>query len=205
MKKMKAILGTKKQMTQVFTEDGKAIGCTIVDVSDVKCVGVRTIEKDGYSAMIIGIGKKKNPSKPLSVKYKDLGYVPEKIIEIRTDAPSVNVGDSISGSVFTVGDKVDVIGFTKGKGFQGVMKAHGMKGGPKTHGQSTKPRSVGSIAPGQTYAHVMKGRRMAKKIGNERVTVKNLKVMKVLDDENIILIKGAVPGMSGSKILVRSK
>jgi len=202
---MKAILGTKKQMTQVFDSDGKVITCTIVDVSDVVCVGHRTKDKDGYSAVILGIGKKKKSVKPLAEKYKGLGYIPAKVLEFRSDNFDCKVGDPISSNVFEEGDKIDVIGYTKGKGFAGVMKAHHMKGGPKTHGQSTKPRSVGSIGPGQTYAHVMKGRNMAKKIGNERITVKNLRVVKVIPENNLLLIKGAVPGMSGSRLLICCK
>lgn len=192
-------------MTQVFNPDGKVITCTIVDVSDVKCVGLRTVDKDGYSAIILGIGKRNKSNKPLTEKYKDLGYVPQKVLEFRTENPMFNVGDSITSNVFVEGEKVDVIGYTKGKGFAGVMKAHHMKGGPKTHGQSTKPRSIGSIAPGQTYAHVMKGRNMAKKIGNDKITVKNLEVVKVFEEGNLLLIKGALPGMNGSKVLIRCK
>jgi len=202
---MKAILGTKKQMTQVFNEDGKVLTCTIVDVSDVMCVGIRTIERDGYSAVIMGIGKRNKSNKPLTEKYKELGYVPQKVLEFKTDSIDFKVGDQLNPSLFLEGEKVDVVGYTKGKGFAGVMKAHHMKGGPKTHGQSTKPRSIGSIAPGQTYAHVMKGRNMAKKIGNEKITIKNLEIVKVFDDNNLLLIKGAIPGMNGSRILIKSK
>jgi large subunit ribosomal protein L3 len=200
---MKAILGTKKQMTQIFDVDGKVIPCTIIDVSEVLCVDHRTLERDGYQALILGIGKKKNPNKPMTEKFKQFGYVPEKIVEVRSEELSMKIGDKVSAEMFTEGELVDVIGTTKGMGFQGVIKLHGMKGGPKTHGQSTKHRSVGSIAPGQTYAHVMKGRRMARKMGNDKITVKNLKIVKIFNDQNLLLVKGAIPGTRGAKVLLK--
>lgn len=200
---MKAILGVKKEMTQIFSEDGKVLPCTIVDISDNIVVGYKTKESDGYTAMILGKGKKvKNINKPDVNKYKDLPFVPKTVSEVRSDEVSAEKGTILDTDVFSIGDKVTIMGTSKGKGFQGVMKLHGMRGGPKTHGQSTKPRSVGSIGPGQTYAHVMKGRNMARKMGNDQITIKNLKIVSVDKENNLLMIKGAVPGTRGSKLVI---
>ncbi len=203
---MNATIGKKLKMTQVFAENGNVVPCTVVDVSGNIFLGSKTKEKHGYEAAIIGVSKPmKSPSKAQTGIYKDLGYVPTQVTEIRDMAVVSEKGTALDLSWLTPGTVVQVKAQTKGKGFQGVIRGHGMKGGPKTHGQSNKHRSVGSIAHGQTFAHVFKGRRMPKRFGNENISILNLKVVKFDSDSNQLYLSGSLPGMSGSKIVVLKK
>lgn len=192
-------------MTQLFDQDGNVVPCTIVDVSELKIVGFKTDEKDGYSAYLLGKDNKgKNFNKAEEGKYKEIKFYPRYVAEVKEDKTDLKMGDEVViENILNEGDKVNVTGITKGKGFAGVMKLHGMRGGPKTHGQSNKPRSIGSIASGQTFAHVAKGRRMARKMGVDKVTVKNLKVVKVDSENKLVCISGALPGNNGSYIIIR--
>jgi len=197
---MNMILGQKQNMTRIFDEDGIAIAVTVVKVEGNKIVGKKSQEKDGYNASIVGYGKKLKPTKAEIGKYKKVGYVPLYVNEVKEVYADKEVGEDITASIFVSGDKVDVTGITKGKGFQGVVKRWGFKGGPKTHGQSNKHRSPGSIGSGSTPGRVYKGKKMGGRMGNITMTVKNLKVI-----NNLIVIKGALPGPRGSFVIIKSK
>ncbi len=198
---MNTILGVKKQMIQVFDDAGMVVPCTIVDFSNLHFLGKKENSKDGYESLVLGLDYKKNPTKAESKQF-GLKKTSKHIKEIGFEPTNLEKGSEVEISL-QENDMVDVTGTSKGKGFQGVMKLHGMSGGPKTHGQSTKPRSIGSIAPGQTFAHVHKGRRMARKMGNETTTVKNLKIVKIDKENKVILVRGALPGMKNSLVIIK--
>jgi large subunit ribosomal protein L3 len=195
---MKSIIGLKKEMTRIFTEDGSAVACTIVDVSDVKVVGKKTKERDGYDAIILGIGQKRKPTKSEKGKFANLKYVPNLTFEFRrgldVDLKNLKVGETVKPDQFEVGEKVDVRGITKGKGFQGVMKRWGFHGGPRTHGQSDRERAGGSIGAGTDPGRVFKGKKMPGHMGNRKKTIQNLKIVKVDSKNSLLCIKGAIPG-----------
>jgi len=203
---MKFILATKEGMTRVFGEDGRARAGTILLADAVTVTQVKTKEgKDAYSAIQVGRGvrKVKNITKPVLGHTKGKGY--EAIREFR-GAEGAAVGDTIDASVFAVGDTVQVSGLTKGKGFAGVVKRHGFHGGPRTHGQKHTERSPGSIGGGGGRAggRVAKGMRMAGRMGGDRVTVKNLKILAVDAKEGKLIVGGAVPGRRGTLLEVVS-
>ncbi len=203
---MKVTLGIKSEMTQVFDEDGTVVPVTVVNVADTKVVGFKTEERDGYKAVVLGIGKKKRPTKPEIGKFKELGYVPQYISEFRIDdVEGLNIGDEIDLSKFELGKGLDITGITKGKGFQGVVRKFGFAGGPKTHGQSDRWRAPGSIGSGTTPGRVYKGKKMPGRMGNERMTVENLKLIEVDTDNHLLLVKGAVPGKRGGFIMIKQK
>lgn len=195
---MVKVLGIKKMMSQVYNEKGFAIPVTVIDLSDVY------FARGGDEKSLMGMGKKRNPSKPDQGQYKDLGYVPQTAIEVDSNVfDGQKVGDEFSLEKFDEISKVDVIGISKGKGFQGVVKRWGFAGGPKTHGQSDRHRSPGSIGSGTTPGRVLKGKKMGGRMGNEQVTVKNLDVVKVDKENKLVMIKGAVPGPKGSVVEIR--
>ncbi|GMQ95054.1 MAG: 50S ribosomal protein L3 [Patescibacteria group bacterium] len=203
---MKFILGTKQNMTQFFTEDGKCLPATVLSAGPVTVIQIKDEEKDGYKAVQVGFGEKnaRNVSKSVAGHLKDLGKF-RTLKEFSTkDEPAsqYSVGDIIDASVFEEGDVVQVSGVTKGKGFQGVVKRHGFHGGPRSHGQKHSEREPGSI--GATGPQrVFKGVRMGGRMGSDRVTVKNLKVLKVDKENNTLLISGAVPGKRGTLLEIR--
>ena len=199
---MKFILGVKQNMMQVWSDDGKAIPVTVVDAGPVVVTQVKTSDgNDGYDAVQVGYGNKKEGklSKALKGHFKGLGnfrYVKEFRAK-NGEKPAFSVGDAIDVSIFSEGDTVQVTGTSKGKGFQGVVKRHGFAGGPRSHGQKHSEREPGSI--GATGPQrVFKGVKMAGRMGSDRVTVKNLKVVGVDKDNNKLLISGAVPGSRGT-------
>lgn len=203
---MKFILATKENMIRVFADDGRAYAGTVLNVAPVTVTQVKTVEgKDGYAAVQIGQGtrKTKNISKAVLGHTGDKGY--EAIREFR-DAEA-EVGATIDASVFAVGDVVRVSGLTKGKGFSGVVKRHGFHGGPRSHGQKHTERSPGSLggSGGRAGGRVVKGKRMAGRMGTERVTVTNLKVLAVDAKAGHLVISGAVPGRRGTLLEVTSK
>lgn len=202
---MKALLAQKREMTQIYDEDGAVIPVTILDVSDVYVIGIKNSEKDGYDATILGKGKKKNANKPEVGKYKKLGFVPNYIKEIRDLVLETDENSKLTVSLFKNGEIVSVTGSSKGKGFQGVMKRWNFHGGPKTHGQSDRWRAPGSIGSGTTPGRVYKGKKMAGRMGGEQVTVKNLEVVFVDEKNELLGIKGAVPGNKGAFILIKSR
>lgn len=199
---MKSIIGKKIGMTQVFTANGKMIAVTAVQAEPNLVIGHKTLAKDGYSAVMLGHGKSKHMTKPLAGQLKKAGIDQSiKVIkEFRTDeAPEI--ATTIEVSTFEPGDKVDVIGTSKGRGYAGVIKRHNFHRGPETHGSDhhRAPGSIGSMFP----QHVIKGRRMPGHLGDDRVTVKKLEVVEVHSDKNILLIKGAIPGSNGTIVEVR--
>lgn len=203
---MKFILATKQGMTRIFGDDGRARAGTILAADPVTVTQVKTKDgKDGYAAVQVGTGvrKAKNVSKSVLGHTKGKGYA--AIREFRTD-DAAEVGATIDAAVFSVGDTVQVSGLTKGKGFAGVVKRHGFHGGPRTHGQKHNERAPGSIggSGGRAGGRVAKGMRMAGRMGSDRVTVKNLKVLAVDAAEGKIIVSGAVPGRRGTLLEVIS-
>jgi large subunit ribosomal protein L3 len=202
----KFLLGTKVTMTQVWDEQGNARPVTVVSVSPNVVTQVKTVEKDGYSAVQLGWGvrKAKNVNKAIKGHVKECGSF-MGLREWRLDAPAAQaVGDKIAVDVFKKGDAVTVSGISKGKGFQGVVKRHGFHGGSRTHGQKHSEREPGAIGGGaRAGGRVAKGIRMAGRMGGERVTVKGLRVIDVIPADNLILIGGAVPGRRGTILEIR--
>lgn len=203
---MKYILGTKVKMTQVWDAQGTVRPVTVISVVPNVVTYIRTIEKDGYSAVQVGWGtrKEKSMTKPMKGHLKTLGNF-RGLKEFRLEAPTTqNVGDKLTVADFKEGDTIAVSAITKGKGFQGVVKRHGFHGGPRTHGQKHSEREPGAIGGGaRAGGRVAKGMRMAGRMGGERVTVTNLKVVQVLPDENLLLVGGAVPGRRGTLVEIR--
>lgn len=202
---MKFTLGTKMGMTQFFDETGRAHAATLVSVSPVTVTQVKTTETaDGYNAVQVaaGIKKEKNINKPLRGHFGDLGlfrFVREFIVENPGDYTR---GQVISVDSFTGGDNITISGVSKGKGFQGVVKRHGFHGGRRTHGQKHSEREPGSIGAGGMQ-RVMKGLRMAGRMGSDRITIKNLTVLAVDAQNNIMVVKGAVPGKPGTLLEIK--
>lgn len=194
---MKGIIGKKVGMTSVF-DNGKHLAVTVVQAGPCVITQVKTEETDGYNAVQLAFDEKKekNTTKPLVGHFKKANTTPKrKVVEIRDFDLGGNLGDVLNADVFSVGEKISVVGISKGKGFQGVVKRHGFSGvGMGSHGQHDRQRAPGSVGASSDPSRVLKGLRMAGRMGGERVKVANLKVVQVLADKNIILVKGAVPG-----------
>ena len=204
---MKFILGTKENMTEYFSEDGQVFPVTIISAGPITVTRVFEKTKDGYNSVQVGYGtqKKSKISKPKAGQMKDVPFRTLKEFRLKsTDKSETKEGDVIDVSIFTVGDKLQVSGTSKGKGFQGVVKRHGFHGGPRSHGQKHSEREPGSIGGG-LRTHVPKGMRMAGRMGSDRITYKNLKVVMVDKENNLMLIKGALPGRRGSLIEIVSR
>jgi len=198
---MKFILATKQHMTTLFEEESRAVPVTILHAEPITVTAAKTEERDGYSALQFGAGLQKEQR----INKPELGHLKGKgpfktLREVRTDEARVE-GDMVDISVFEVGDKISVAAFSKGKGFQGVVKRHGFSGGPRTHGQAHSEREPGSIGGG-LRTRVPKGMRMGGRMGNRRVTVKNLKVVMVDTKNNLLYVRGAVPGKRGTWVEV---
>ncbi len=201
---MKYILGTKQNMTQVFDKEGNVSPVTVINAAPSTVTFVKTKEADGYSAVQLGFGerKAKNVSKPVLGHTKGKAF--QALREFKVEA-GANIGDSITVESFSEGDMVEVSGLSKGKGFQGVVKRHGFKGGPRSHGQKHSEREPGSIGgAGRDGGRVAKGKRMAGRMGGDRITVKGLKIVMIDKDTNQIYIKGAIPGRRGTLLEIRS-
>lgn len=205
---MKGLIGKKIGMTSIYTEDGQYIACTVLEVGPNTVIQVKSTDtKDGYDALQLGYGerKEKHTSQPLQGHFKKAGVAPaRRVKEIRNFDIAKSVGDQITADeVFAEGDKVQVTGTTKGRGFAGVVKRHGFAGvGGATHGQHNRLRAPGSMGACSFPSRVFKGKRLGGRMGGDRVVVKNLKVVKIFADKNLLLIKGAVPGFNGSFIIV---
>jgi large subunit ribosomal protein L3 len=200
---MPGILGKKIGMTSIFNAEGDLVTVTVIQAGPCKVVSIRDMEKDGYSAVLIGFEdkKEKNISKPVLGLFKKNNLSPLKNVkEFKGyDMSSIKVGDEIKVDFFKEGDVIKVRGKSKGKGFQGVMKRHNFGGvGGTTHGQSDRLRAPGSIGSSSYPSRVFKGQRMAGRMGFDNVTVRNLKVIKVIFEDNLIMVKGAVPGAINS-------
>jgi large subunit ribosomal protein L3 len=208
--KMSGLLGKKLGMSSIFGTDGNIIPVTIIQVGPCRIVSIRSEEKNGYGALQLGFGtkKEKNITKPVLGQYKKNELSPSATLrEFRFPAvDEYKVGDELKADFFKEGEKIKVRGKSKGKGFQGVMRRHGFGGvGGTTHGQSDRLRAPGSIGSSSYPSRVFKGQRMAGRMGFENVTVSNLKVVKIIPEENIILVKGAVPGSINSIVELLKK
>jgi len=204
---MPGIIGKKVGMTSVYSAAGKSIPCTVIEAGPCVVTQVKTKDKDGYEAVQLAFGdkKEKNTTKPMLGHFKKAGVSPKRhIVEFDGFEGEVKMGDTFTiGQLFVEGDNVDVVGTSKGKGFQGVVKRHGFAGvGEATHGQHNRMRAPGSLGASSDPSRVMPGMRMAGRTGGDRRTVQNLQVVRVLAEENLILVKGAVPGFNGSTVII---
>ena len=204
---MSGIIGKKIGMTSLFNEEGKNIPCTVIQAGPCSVLQVRTIEKDGYKSVQLGFDDKseKNVSKALAGHFKKAGSTPKaKLVEFyREFVDEVKVGEEVTVNLFAEGEFVDVTGTSKGKGFQGVVKRHNFGGVMQaSHGQHNRLRAPGSIGASAYPSKVVKGLRMAGRMGNDKVTVKNLRIAKLLPEKNLILVKGAIPGHNGSFVVL---
>ena len=194
-------------MTSLFDESGKNIPCTVIQAGPCSVLQVRTVEVDGYSAVQLGFDDKseKNVGKALAGHFKKAGSAPKaKLVEFQTGFEDAKLGDEVNVEIFSEGEYVDVTGTSKGKGFQGVVKRHGFGGVmQQTHGQHNRLRAPGSIGAGSDPSRVFKGLRMAGRMGGEQVTVQNLQVLKVDKEQNLLIVKGAVPGAKNSYVIIR--
>jgi len=203
---MPGLIGKKIGMTSIFSEEGRNIPCTILEVGPCKVTQIKTEEVDGYNAVQLGFSEQKESrvGKATLGHFKKANSAPlKKVVEFVADFNEVALGDDINVELFEEGDFVTVTGTSKGKGFQGVVKRHNFRGvGDATHGQHNRLRAPGSIGAASYPARVFKGMRMAGQMGNERVKVENLQVLKILTDKNMIVVKGAVPGAKNSYITI---
>lgn len=195
---MIGILGKKIGMTTIFENDGNAVPCTVIEAGPCYITQIKKKDKDGYESVQLGFEEKKekNSTKPLIGKFKKVKTpVLRHLKEVRDfNSEELKEGDQIKVDIFKEGDIVKVTGVSKGKGFQGVVKRHGFGGGQRTHGQSDRQRAPGSIGGSSYPSRVFKGQRMAGRMGGDRVSVRNLRIVKIFVDSNLILIKGAIPG-----------
>jgi len=205
---VKGLIGKKVGMTSIYTEAGNNVACTVVEMNPSVVTQVKTKDSDGYSALQIAYGERKEKNTPKALKghFAKAKTTPKhKVVELRDFDINKTVGDSLTiEEVFQAGDKVKVIGTSKGKGFQGVVRRHGFAGvGEATHGQHNRTRHPGSIGQCSYPAKVFKGMKMGGRMGGVRVTVAGLEVIKILPDRNLLIIKGALPGFNGSYVIVR--
>ncbi|WP_302346894.1 50S ribosomal protein L3 [uncultured Duncaniella sp.] len=203
---MPGLLGKKIGMTSVFSADGKNVPCTVIEVGPCVVTQVKTAEKDGYEAVQLGFIEKKDKhtTAPMAGHFKKAGVAPQRhLAEFKGFGEDVKLGDTLTVDLFSEDDFVDIQGTSKGKGFQGVVKRHGFGGvGQSTHGQHNRLRAPGSVGACSYPAKVFKGMRMAGQMGNEKVTIQNLRVVKVLPEHNVLIIKGSIPGSKGSIVLI---
>lgn len=192
-------------MTSIYSAEGKATPCTVIEAGPCVVTQVKTQDKDGYEAVQLGFGERKEKNTPGSLKghFKKANTTPkQKLVEFE-EFEGLNLGDVVTVDIFEEGEFVDVTGTSKGKGFQGVVKRHGFGGvGQSTHGQHNRMRAPGSIGAASYPARVFKGMRMAGQTGNKRVMIENLQVLKVLTDKNLLVVKGSIPGPKGSTVII---
>jgi large subunit ribosomal protein L3 len=204
---MKSLIGKKIGMTSVFTEDGSSVACTLIEAGPCYVTSVKTKDNDGYDAVQLGFEerKEKGLKKPVKGMFKKrklplLRYLRE--VRDFDNVEELKIGSVLKADIFTEGETVKVTGLTKGKGFQGVVKRHGFGGGSRTHGQSDRLRAPGSIGASSYPSRVFKGQKMAGRDGNDKVTIRNLKIVKVIPDSNLILVRGAVPGANSGLVQI---
>ncbi len=201
---IQGLVGRKLGMTQIFDDTGLVHPVTIIETGPCVVTQIRTAEKDGYEAVQVGFGLDKRLNKPEQGHRKASGFMSRTLREVKADnIADFTVGQVITADTFSEGELVDVTGTSKGRGFQGAVKRHGFQGGPKTHGQSDRLRAPGSIGSSATPGRVFKGLRMAGHMGNERVTVQSLKVLRVDVERNLLLVEGSVPGPNNGEVLIR--
>ncbi|HQV77936.1 MAG TPA: 50S ribosomal protein L3 [Chitinophagales bacterium] len=205
---MAGLIGTKIGMTSIFGEGGAIIPCTVIQAGPCVVTQKKSKDKDGYDAVQLGYGEKKekNTTKPMKNHFEKSGGVPKaKLVEFK-GMDNLSVGDVVTSEILTEGEKVNIVGTSKGKGFQGVVKRHGFSGvGGQTHGQHNRLRAPGSLGACSTPARVMKGMKMGGRMGTDRVKEQNMKIVKVLNDENLIIVKGSIPGHNGSYVIIEKK
>ncbi len=203
---MPGLIGKKIGMTSVFSADGKNVPCTVIEAGPCVVTQVKTVETDGYEAVQLAFDDKKEKSttKPEAGHFKKAGSAPKrKVVEFHEFDNEFKLGETVDVNLFDENSFVDITGISKGKGFQGVVKRHGFGGvGQSTHGQHNRLRAPGSIGAASYPARVFKGMRMAGRTGGDRVKVENLKVIKVIPENNLILVKGSVPGAKGSYLII---
>jgi len=204
---MKGIIGKKIGMTSIFDPGGRQTACTIIEAGPCVVTQVKTKESDGYTALQLSFGDKndKHSNKAEKNHFSKASTAPKKFVkEFRNFAIEKNIGETVTVDIFAEGDNVEVVGTSKGKGFQGVVKRHGFHGvGQQSHGQHDRQRAPGSLGNSSDASRVMKGMKMAGRTGGDRVKLKGLKVLKIFPDKNYILISGAVPGYNGSIVLIQ--
>jgi large subunit ribosomal protein L3 len=204
---MKGIIGKKIGMTSIFGQDGKQIACTIIEAGPCTVTQVKTLEIDGYSAVQLALGdkKEKHSTKSEINHYAKAQTAPKRFVkEFRNYSLEKALGETVTLDIFAEGDAIEVVGTTKGKGFQGVVKRHGFSGvGEATHGQHDRSRAPGSIGGSSYPARVFKGMRMAGRMGSDRVKTKGLTVLKLFPEKNYVLVSGSVPGNNGSIVLIQ--
>ena len=204
---MKTLIAKKIGMTQIYDENSKSLGVTVLDVSGCRVVQVKNNEKDGYSAVQLTIGTKKNLSKPLESHYKKYDVEPGEVLhEVKVDEDTdLNPGAKINvKDIFEVGQKVDITGISKGKGFAGVMKRHNFSGQKASHGVHKVHRAGGSIGNASFPGHVFKGQKMAGRMGNQKTTIQSVTIVGLNEEKNYLLVNGSVPGNKGNIVQVQS-
>ncbi len=202
---MKEILGKKLGMTRIFSPDGEAMPCTVIQAGPCPVIAKRTTDEHGYEAVQVGFGERKKirTNKPMVGHFSKSGVAPTQYLrEIKFEG-EVEVGDTLTVDLFHEGERVDVTGISRGLGFSGTMKRHHFAGGQATHGQSDRARAPGSIGQSSSPSRVFKGMRMSGRMGKDKVTILNLEIVKIIEDENLMLVKGSVPGFRGSLVKVR--
>jgi large subunit ribosomal protein L3 len=203
---MPGIIGRKVGMTSIYSAEGKSLPCTVIEAGPCVVTQIKTQDRDGYEAVQLGFGEKKQKNTPNALKghFKKANTTPKaKLVEFK-GFENVSVGDLVDVAIFQEGEFIDVIGTSKGKGFQGVVRRHGFGGvGQATHGQHNRLRAPGSIGACSYPARVFKGMRMAGQMGNKRRLASNLQILKVLADRNILIVKGSVPGANGSTLTIK--
>jgi len=207
---IQALLGRKLGMTRLFDENGVVTGATLVEAGPCFVTQLRTSEQDGYTAVQLGFGERPRPNKPAKGHLKKAGLPDKNGLEALREVPAdstedLELGARIDASMFAQGEIVDVVGTSKGRGFAGVMKRHNFHGGPKTHGQSDRWRHSGSVGSGTTPGRTFKNMRMAGQMGDARVTVKNLRILSVDPERNLVAVRGAIPGPNGGLVMIRKK
>jgi len=202
---LQGFLGKKIGMTQIFREDGRVVPVTVIEAGPCVVTQVKTLQTDGYEAVQLGFGDVKRRNKPQTGHLKN-SKLSRYLREVSTDDTSeFEVGQTIGANIFAAGEKIDVIGKSKGRGFAGTMKRWNFGGGPRTHGQSDRARAPGSIGGGTTPGKVYKGLKMAGHMGNRRITVKGLEIVEVDAERNLLLVKGGIPGATNSLVQIRRK
>jgi large subunit ribosomal protein L3 len=202
---IQAMVGKKVGMTQVFDDSGVVYPATVIECGPNVVTQIKTDEKDGYQAVQLGFGLDKRLNRPEQGHRKASGFQSRDLREVKADSyDDREVGQIFKADVFKPGQMVDVTGTSKGRGFQGGVKRHGFSGGPKTHGQSDRLRAPGSIGSSATPGRVFKGTRMAGRMGNDRVTVLSLEVLRVDPERNLLVVKGSIPGHNDSLVIVRN-
>ncbi len=203
---MPGLIGKKIGMTSVFSAEGKNLPCTVIEAGPCIVTQVKTMATDGYEAIQLAFDEKKEKSttRPMMGHFKKAGTTPRaKLVELSEFEQELNLGDTVTVELFQENTFVDITGFSKGKGFQGVVRRHGFAGvGESTHGQHNRGRAPGSIGASSYPSRVFKGMKMAGRMGGDRVKVENLKVIKVMPENNLLIVKGSVPGANGSYVII---